>query len=202
MTDLWDSVLKTAEQQRAKGMTKYGKPVTADETVDWLHHAVEEHLDAAVYLEAAKSVLLKLTEANSQLTKECEDWLKLYSDESTALAESRKENLELLTKVEALQIDLRGADGLIDTKDNQVVQLQLDVEALQKKYKQLEKQRESEEASWAAVAKRLRTEASDALASRSVLIRKIEAEKQANWFLFGLGFVCASVLALILRYAP
>lgn len=202
MTDLWDSVLQQGEKQRAKGMSKYGKPVTADETVDWLQHAVEEHLDAAVYMEAAKSVLQKLAEANSQLSKECEDWLKMYADESTALAESRKQCAALQRKVEEITTE---AEEWMRVADNRTALWEKDEKelvALRQRYQQLEKQRQSEEESWAAVAKRLRSEIAEAEGKCLVLRGKVASEKQANWLLFGLGFAAASVLALILRYGP
>lgn len=182
MTDLWDSVLQQGEKQRAKGMSKYGKPVTADETEDWLQHAIEEHLDAAVYLEAAKSVLQKLAEANSQLSKECEDWLKMYADESTALAESRKQCAALQRKVEELTTEAEEWMRVADDRTALWEKYDKELTVLRQRYQQLEKQRQSEEESWAATAKVLRKdkESADTLCNllRSRLRR---AEKQTQW---------------------
>jgi chromosome segregation ATPase len=100
MTDLWDEVLKVVEQQRAKGLAKYGKPVTADAAVDWLQHAIEEQLDAAVYMQAAKAVLdayekeLQFSETHRGQFQEqvnlCE----------SALAKQRQEIADLMQELE------------------------------------------------------------------------------------------------------
>lgn len=107
MIDLWDSVLETAEQQRAKGLAKYGQPVTADAAVDWLQHAIEEQLDSAVYMQAAKQVIedlkKKLDTANAnaeaanlfyieqvQLREGAVQAVQQLLDDSEDIARSRK----------------------------------------------------------------------------------------------------------------
>lgn len=233
MTDLWDTVLKQAEQQRAKGMSKYGKPVTADAAVDWLQHAIEEQLDSAVYMQAAKQVIIdllqelqaasdlqnrvataaddyedrlkeansaieKLAEANTQLNKECQDWLKLYSGESTALAESRKECSELLKRVKALEVDLQAADSIAEDNATKWAGCEAALVDLQKRYDQQAKQRQAEEESWAAVAKRLRTEAETATKKRLKVEADLVEERRMNPLCFWSGVALASGAAALL----
>lgn len=51
--DVWKTVIKDMLDRRALGITRYGKPVVADDTnEDWLQHAYEEALDMTVYLRA------------------------------------------------------------------------------------------------------------------------------------------------------
>lgn len=200
MTDLWDSVLKTAEQQRAKGMAKYGKPVTADETVDWLQHAVEEHLDAAVYLEAAKSVLLKLTEANSQLSKECEEWLNLYSDEHKAVAEL-KSRLSVLTEQKGqLEADLELKKDIAERRFQREVVADNTIAELNKAFKTLQTQKETEEAEWASVAKRLRTELENSEILCNLLRKRLITAGNRHWLSWlaciAVGAAIAALFAL------
>lgn len=113
-TDLWDSVIEKAERQRAKGLAKYGKPVTADETVDWLEEAIQEQMDSAVYMEAAKKVfdrlrqkvvdreaeVFLLAERNSALLTECAHWSDLVGKADKTVANLREE-LDLWKRKEA-----------------------------------------------------------------------------------------------------
>lgn len=113
--DLWEVVMEKARGQQAKGLKKYGTPVTPDAAVDWLSHAIEEHLDAAVYLEAAKSVvdLLRqevflLTEKNTALLAECAEWEQLVSTADRTVADAVDEKALLKRKIAELEEDYKG----------------------------------------------------------------------------------------------
>ena len=61
MTDdpIVDAVVKRIQKRSTAGMKKFGKPMTRDDrtTVEWLDDAIEELLDAAVYLTRVKDDL-------------------------------------------------------------------------------------------------------------------------------------------------
>lgn len=67
-----EAVLRTGEllrdmisRQRAKGLTKYGRPLTPDVGVDGLREALAEVIDAVAYLRHARHA--KLTEDAAEL---------------------------------------------------------------------------------------------------------------------------------------
>ncbi len=89
--DLWLVIMAEIERRRQKGLLDYGRPVAADDTIDWLAHAEAEFLDGAVYCRAARGVVeqmrLRMTtledkvntliDQNWQLTKIIADQDKL-----------------------------------------------------------------------------------------------------------------------------
>lgn len=141
-TDLWDSVMQKAEGQRAKGLAKYGKPVTADDTIDWLEHAIEEQLDSAVYLEAAKSVIdslrqqvvdkesevALLTEKNKALLTECGEWEKLVSsterEQRSVQTEQENEIKELKAVLAESTYERMAQAEQIEERDNKIERLE------------------------------------------------------------------------------
>lgn len=88
--DCWLEILKEMEVRRQKGLLEYQKPVTADDTEDWLKHAEAEFLDGAVYCRAARYVAERL---RSRIT-ELEDKL-VAANEQLAEANRRIELLEV-----------------------------------------------------------------------------------------------------------
>jgi len=87
--DLWAELIAEMEARRQKGLLTYGKPVNAEESVDWLQHSIEELLDFAIYAKAAKEVM----EGLQTRIIELEEKLVKVKEENSKLRELRWESI-------------------------------------------------------------------------------------------------------------